>query len=39
MILESLDLSQVEDGVYNLAAFPLKIASGDASPVRAVLWR
>ena len=39
MILESLDLSQVEDGVYNLAAFPLKIAGGDASPVRAVLWR
>jgi arylformamidase len=39
MILESLDLSQVENGVYNLAAFPLKIAGGDASPVRAVLWR
>ncbi|MEP6709017.1 MAG: cyclase family protein [Verrucomicrobiota bacterium] len=39
MILESLDLSQIEDGVYNLAAFPLKIADGDASPVRAVLWR
>lgn len=36
-ILEWLDLSQVVDGLYELAALPLKIASGDGSPVRAVL--
>ena len=38
-IVESLDLSEIEPGVYNLAAFPLKIAGGDAAPVRAILWR
>lgn len=38
-ILESLDLQAIEAGVYNLAAFPLKIAGGDGAPVRAVLWR
>jgi arylformamidase len=38
-IIESLDLSGVEPGVYNLAALPLKIAGGDAAPVRAILWR
>ncbi len=38
-IIESLDLSAIETGIYNLAAFPLKIASGDGAPVRAVLWR
>jgi arylformamidase len=38
-ILESLDLSEVEAGVYHFAALPLKIAGGDAGPVRAVLWR
>ncbi len=36
-ILEWLDLSGVADGVYELAALPLKIAGGDGSPVRAVL--
>ena len=36
-ILEWLDLSQVEDGIYELAALPLKIAGGDGSPVRAAL--
>ena len=36
-ILEGLDLSDVPDGVYELAAFPLKILGGDGSPVRAVL--
>ena len=39
MIIESLDLSRVEAGVYNFAALPLKISGGDAAPVRAVLWR
>jgi arylformamidase len=36
-ILEWLDFSGVEDGLYELAALPLKIANGDGSPVRAVL--
>ena len=38
-IVESLDLSHVGPGIYNLAALPLKIASGDGAPMRAVLWR
>jgi arylformamidase len=37
-ILESLDLSSVAEGEYQLAALPLKIAGSDAAPVRAVLW-
>lgn len=36
-ILESLDLSAVPAGVYELIALPLRIAGGDAAPVRAVL--
>lgn len=36
-ILEWLDLSEVEDGLYELVALPLKIVGGDGSPVRAVL--
>ena len=39
VIVESLDLAAVEPGVYNFAALPLKIAGGDAAPVRAILWR
>jgi arylformamidase len=38
-IVESLDLSDVAPGIYNLAALPLKIARGDGAPVRAILWR
>ncbi len=38
-IVESLDLSEVEAGVYQFAALPLKIAGGDAGPLRAILWR
>ena len=38
-IVESLDLSEVEEGRYHLAALPIKIAGGDAAPVRAILWR
>jgi arylformamidase len=38
-IVESLDLGGVEAGIYHLSALPLKIAGGDAGPVRAVLWR
>lgn len=36
-ILEGLDLTAAPDGLYELAALPLKIAGGDGSPVRAVL--
>lgn len=36
-ILEGLVLDQVPPGDYELIALPLKIAGGDASPVRAVL--
>lgn len=36
-IMESLDLSAVAAGVYELIALPLRIVGGDASPVRAVL--
>jgi len=38
-IVESLDLSGVAPGIYNFAALPLKIAGGDAAPMRAILWR
>lgn len=37
LILEGLDLNGVPDGVYELAALPLKLIDGDGSPVRAVL--
>ena len=36
-LLENLQLAHVPDGSYILCAFPLKIADGDGSPVRAVL--
>lgn len=38
-IVESLDLSEVEAGVYQFAGLPMKIGGGDAAPVRALLWR
>lgn len=38
-IIESLDLSRVPAGQYHFAGLPLKIAGGDGSPVRAILWR
>jgi arylformamidase len=38
-ILESLDLREVDAGVYHLAALPLSIAGADGAPVRAILWR
>ncbi len=37
VILESLDLADVEAGVYELIALPLKLAGADGSPVRAML--
>ncbi len=36
-ILEGLDLRDAPDGLYEIAALPLKIVGGDGSPVRAVL--
>ena len=36
-ILESIDLSVVSEGDYQLIALPLRIRGGDSSPVRAVL--
>jgi arylformamidase len=36
-ILESVDLSHVEAGDYELIALPLKLEGADASPVRAIL--
>jgi arylformamidase len=36
-ILEGIDLSAVEPGVYDLVALPLRLVGADASPVRAVL--
>jgi len=36
-ILEGIVLDGVEEGLYTLAAFPLKLEGADASPVRAVL--
>lgn len=38
-IVESLDLSEIEAGIYHFSALPLKIVGGDAGPVRAILWR
>lgn len=35
--LEGLTLDSVADGLYELSAFPLKLAEADAAPVRAVL--
>ena len=37
LIIESLDLSSIPEGLYELIALPLKIAGADASPVRAIL--
>ncbi|WP_026689537.1 cyclase family protein [Alteribacter aurantiacus] len=37
LIVEGLDLSKVKQGFYELYCFPLPLADGDGSPVRAVL--
>ncbi|WP_203340952.1 arylformamidase [Planococcus beijingensis] len=37
-ILEGIVLDDVAEGIYRLAALPLKIKGGDGSPVRAVLY-
>jgi arylformamidase len=38
-IVEGLDLFKVRPGRWQMAAFPLRIESGDAGLTRAVLWR
>jgi arylformamidase len=38
-VLEGLVLDHVPEGVYTLAALPLRLKDADASPVRAVLWK
>jgi arylformamidase len=37
-ILEGLDLFKIRPGRWQMAAFPLRIADGDAGLTRAVLW-
>jgi arylformamidase len=39
IILESLDLSSVSPGRYNLCAAPLKLEGCDGAPCRAILWQ
>jgi arylformamidase len=39
VLLEGLDLRGVGPGEYQLSALPLRLPGGEASPVRAVLWR
>jgi arylformamidase len=39
VVLEGVDLRGVEAGDYMLSALPLRLSGGEASPVRAVLWR
>jgi arylformamidase len=38
-ILESLNLKDVEEGIYEIVAAPLKVVGGDAAPARALLMR
>jgi arylformamidase len=38
-VVENVVLDGVPDGLYTLAAFPLKIRDGDGAPVRAVLLK
>lgn len=36
-VIEGLDLSQVESGMYELICLPIKIANSDGAPARAIL--
>lgn len=38
-ILEGIVLKDIDEGIYELMAAPLKIRGGDASPVRAILFK
>jgi arylformamidase len=37
-VLENLDLSRIDDGVYDLCAFPIKLGGLEAAPCRAILF-
>ena len=37
VLIEILDLSKIQDGVYHMIALPLKIEGADASPARVIL--
>ncbi|HET7095133.1 MAG TPA: hypothetical protein VFI22_16700, partial [Thermomicrobiales bacterium] len=37
LVLETIDLSDVEPGPYDLTCLPLKVAIGDGAPARALL--
>ncbi len=39
VIIESLNLSDVENGIYNLLAIPLKFKNCEASPIRALIYK
>jgi arylformamidase len=39
ILLEGLDLSQIDAGIYNLICLPLKIMGADGAPARAILSR
>lgn len=39
IILEAVNLIDIEPGLYNLLAFPLKLQNCEASPIRALLTR
>jgi arylformamidase len=38
-IIEGLNLSQAEPGIYDLICLPLRIIGGDGAPARAMLRR
>ena len=38
-VVEGLDLSSVDPGLYDFVALPLRIVDGDGAPARAVLRR
>lgn len=39
VIVEGLDLSRVDPGIYKLVCLPLRIVGGDGAPARAILMR
>ena len=39
VLLETVDLSSVEAGEYQLICLPLRVAGGEAAPARAVLHK
>ena len=39
VLLETIDLSSVKPGAYQLVCLPLRIAEGEAAPARAVLLK